>query len=199
MIIIDNFFYFNNTDTISDIHKAFNKLSKIEKEVKFYDFEYGTGSLDNVIENAMKCKFSHLTRKEISIIKDLFKKEKSLREKTQKNIYEQRFYFFFALLDYIIRNDIKHDFIWLNSFYQDQYQGFFKGKFSNELNSMETIGNEPVFNFDFYGTTTPCIKWDSGFNNVVLFISNNFLEGDNKRKYNKIFRKYQEIKKNIIN
>lgn len=75
----------------------------------------------------MKRKFSHLTRKEISIMKDLFKKEKSLREKTQKNIYEQRFYFFFALLDYILRNNIKHDFIWLNSFYQDQYQGFFKG------------------------------------------------------------------------
>ena len=127
MIIIDNFYYLKNTDTISDIHKAFNKLSKIEKEVKLYDFEYGTSSLDNVIENVMKRKFSHLTRKEISIMKDLFKKEKSLREKTQKNIYEQRFYFFFALLDYILRNNIKHDFIWLNSFYQDQYQGFFKG------------------------------------------------------------------------
>lgn len=70
-------------------------------------------------------------------------------------------------MDYIIRNNIKH-----------------------ELNSMETIGNEPVFNFDFYGTTIPCIKWDSGFNNIALFISNTFLEGDSKRKYNKIFRKY---------
>jgi hypothetical protein len=55
MIIIDNFYYFKNTDTILDIHKAFHKLSKIEKEVKLYDFEYGIGSLDNVIENTTKC------------------------------------------------------------------------------------------------------------------------------------------------
>lgn len=193
MIIINNFYYFENSDKISDIRKVFKELLKSEKETDCHSSSSDEESLSSVIKDINNLKFRHLSQEEKTVIKKLFMKENKCRIEKRKNICEQRFYFYFALLDYIVRNKLKHDLHWDIRNHSNGIQTFFLGKFSEELNSMETICEEPFFNFTL-DIEKPIIPWDINWEKTSLAISNVFLPIEMKKEYDKFSQKY---KKNI--
>ena len=197
--------YFEDSESLTNIHDYFSKLFKVQSE--FENKNYGTENDDSKkidLKTAIKAisAINFKNNKDKEIILELLEKENSNLNNDYDILYYKHFYNFFALLDFITRKNIDHSFEY--EIYHDpdvnHCIGSFKGIFEKELNSIEDVMSLNPVSFNIYDKsqkktkkTLPCISIENGFEEIVKKIRRHFISNMDKTEYSAMFKKYKNF------
>lgn len=188
MILKSNLVYFQS----GELHE---KIKEYGKKLWNENYENSVFSgAEDIIEKVNKAQFSFISLEEKETILSLLKKEKTSLNNFENNIFEQKFFFFFALLDFILRENIEHKF-----FYEENC-GYFSGIFSKEIQYIEHVNDTNPISFyaDFDGKK-PKINFNVKFENLIRNIGKNFISDMLMEDYLELFKRYLKFKKSIEN
>lgn len=203
MIIKNNTVFFEDTDTPEQIKFFFTEIFSKEKKIEEKEFgnsSINISSLDNLMEQFNKTKFSSLTKSEISQISELLNKEKNSLNNEFKNLFDYKLTSFISLFDYIIRNkdEFKHEFLYDKT--HDSYIGDFKGIFKEELNSIcSIIGTNPIsfYSYEENPKKLKYLDFNKSFITNMKIIQENFISDFNPNDFNKTVKEYLKFKQSL--
>ncbi|EPP7234263.1 hypothetical protein ACTOJ1_001205 [Shigella flexneri] len=197
MISKNNLFFFEDNDSFSSIHEIFQKISENEKNIMSKLWENDKSSITPIIKLLSNYNYELLNNKEAQNILSLLKKEENHLKIKENDIYEQRFYLFFALLDFIERKNIKHSFNY--SLCDSIYIGSFEGEFYNELNSIQMVCDCNVFSFYIdEGKRKPTFNFNDEWKKVAQKIGRSFICDMELKEYSSFIRKYEKFRNSIL-
>lgn len=189
MILKENMMYFQKGECIQKLKDYGKKIwdmnfeSSSSKEIFSYP--------NNVIKKIEKTNFSFISEKEKETILKLLNKEKNGSDKAENEIFEQKFFFFFALLDFIVREKISH-----KLFYQGE-MGYFSGEFKNELGYIQDVNECNPISFYSDSTRKPTINFDVRFETLAKNIGKNFISDMEMKDYLSLLKRYSKFKKSV--
>lgn len=197
MISKNNLFFFEDNDSFSSIHKLFQKFAENEKNIKLRLKQNENSSMTQIIKSLNNYNYELLNIEEKQSILNLLKKEENHLLVKENNIYEQRFYLFFALLDFIERKNIEHSFKYCLC--EFNYIASFHGEFSNELNSIEKVCDCAVLNFYIeINKNKPIINFNDGWKKLAQKIGRNFICDMELKEYSSFIKKYEKFRNSIL-
>lgn len=185
MILKNNMAYFNSGESYEKIKEYAEKLWKFECENELFS------SSDNIIKKIKAANFYFINDKEKETIIKLLNKEKKGCSEKENEIFEQKFFFFFALIDFILREKITHSFL-----YDDQ-RGFFRGEFRKELEYIQNVNECNPISFYSDENRKPKINFNVKIETFVKNIGKNFISDMNLQDYLDLFEVYNKFKKSI--
>lgn len=186
MIKKDNMVYFQKNETIENIKIYSNKL---------WSYNYGDSIINNGKENLLEKinvhNFVVLSSKEKGTLIDLLKKENEGLINLEKDIFEQKFFFFFALLDFIMSNKIPHVFKYEGN------AGYFDGEFRKEFNDIQHVDDTNPLSFYSYEEKKISLNFSKSFDSVAKKIGMYFISDMLEEEYTGLLKRYVSFKRSV--
>lgn len=186
MIKKDNMVYFHKNETSDSIKTYANKLWSYN-----YDDSIFNSGADCLLEKIKANIFVILNTKEKGSVIDLLKKEKEGILKLEDDIFEQKFFFFFALLDFVMRNKIPHVFKYEGN------AGYFDGEFRDDFNKIQQVNDTSPLSFYSYGEKKTTLNFSNSFESVAKKIGMYFLSDMLEDEYTALLKRYISFKKSV--
>lgn len=186
MIKKENMVYFHKNETSEHIKSYANKLWSYKHNDSIFQSDD-----ECLLEKIKSHTFVILNPREKGNLIDLLKKEKDGFLKLEQEIFDQKFFFFFALLDFIIRNKISHVFKYEGD------AGYFEGEFKDEFSKIQQINDTNPLSFYSYGEKKKLLNLSTSFESVAKKIGMYFISDMLEDEYTTLLKRYISFKKSV--
>lgn len=187
MLTKDNLIYFDENETSKSIKDYAKKLWNSRADDPTVKLEHV-----ELIQKIQSYDFCFLDEKEKEQVVNLLQKENVGLENAENEIFEKKFFFFFALLDFIIRKKIPHELKYLDNM---NCVASFEGEFGKEFENIQDAGGTNPLSF--YSSDYVKIDFSKKFTSVAKRIGKYFICDMLEEEYSQLLKKYVAFKAEV--